>query len=112
MAEEHNPHDTAAQEAAQTEQDEQRRLHRDREVDDFKWLMGHRQGRRVMWRLLGMTGLFRNPHVPGAQSEETAFRCGEQNIGQQLMAEIHTIAPESYNVMVKEHQEWLKKPVR
>lgn len=109
MAEDYNPLDTGQQEAAQTEQDELRRLQRDREVDDFKWLMGHRQGRRVMWRLLSMTGLYRNPHVPGAPSEETAFRCGEQNIGQRLMAEIHEITPDSYNVMVKEFQEWQKQ---
>ena len=84
-----------------------KRLERDREVEDLKWLMGHRQGRRIMWRVLGMTGLFRNPHIPG--TNDVLFRCGEQNIGQMLNAEIHTICPEQYPVMVKEHQEWLKK---
>lgn len=60
-----------------------------------------------MWRLLGMTGLYRNPHIPG--TDDALFRCGEQNIGQQLNAEIHLLCPDQYNVMVKEHLEWLKK---
>jgi len=107
MAEGHDPYDNHAQEAAEAKEAEAKRLERDREVDDFKWLMGHRQGRRVMWRLLSMTGLFRNPHVPG--TDDVLFRCGEQNIGQQLLAEIHLLCPEQYHGMVKEHQEWLKK---
>lgn len=107
MAKEHDPLDSGAQEAAEAKQAEATRLQRDREVDDFKWLMGHRQGRRVMWRLLGITGVFRNPHVPG--TDDVLFRCGMQNIGQQLLGEIHTICPEHYTTMMKEHTEWLKQ---
>lgn len=106
-AEGHDPHDERARIAAESRDAEAKRLQRDREVDDFKWLMGHRQGRRVMWRLLSMTGVFRNPHIPG--TEDVLFRCGEQNIGQQLMGEIHTICPEHYTTMTREQQEWLKK---
>jgi hypothetical protein len=104
---EHDPFDEREQAAARASEAEAKRLERNREVDDFKWLMGHRQGRRFMWRLLGMTGLYRNPHIPG--TDDVLFRCGEQNIGQRLNAEIHGICPEHYPVMVKEHQEWLKK---
>lgn len=83
------------------------RLERAREMDDFKWLMGHKQGRRIMWRLLEMTGVFRNPHIPG--TDDVLFRCGEQNVGQKLMTEIHTISPEHYPTMTKEHVEWQTK---
>lgn len=83
------------------------RLTRDREIDDFKWLMGHKQGRRIMWRMLEECGVFRNPHIPG--TEDVLFRCGMQNIGQMLMTEIHTICPEHYPTMTKEHVEWLTK---
>jgi hypothetical protein len=83
------------------------RLARAREMDDFKWLMGHKQGRRIMWRMLDMTGVFRNPHIPG--TDDVLFRCGMQNVGQQLMTEIHTICPEHYPTMTKEHVEWQQK---
>lgn len=83
------------------------RLARAREMDDFKWLMGHKQGRRIMWRMLSITGVFRNPHIPG--TDDVLFRCGMQNIGQQLMDEIHTICPEHYTTMTKEHVEWAQK---
>lgn len=89
-------------------QAEAARLKRAREMDDFKWLMGHKQGRRIMWRMLEVTGVFRNPHIPG--TEDVLFRCGMQNVGQVLMAEIHTICPEHYPTMTKEHVEWLTKP--
>lgn len=107
MADGHNPFDEREQVAADAKAADAKRVERNREVDDFMWLMGHKQGKRFMWRLLGITGLFRNPHIPG--TEDVLFRCGEQNIGQQLLAEIHTFCPERYNEMVKEHQEWLKK---
>lgn len=107
MAGDHDPFDTSEQEAAEVLEAEAKRLERNREIDDFKWLMGHRQGRRVMWRLLGVTGLFNNPHIPG--TDDVLFRCGKQNIGQLLNAEIHLLCPEQYFVMVKEYQEWQKK---
>lgn len=56
-----------------------------------------------MWRWLEKTGLFRNPFVPGGHGL-TEFKCGEQNIGQQLLAEIHELCPEKYHEMVKEQQ--------
>lgn len=109
MTLQHDPLDSSAQEAAQAKAEEAKRLQREQEVSDFKWLMAHKQGRRVMWRLLGITGLFRNPHLMGQGASDTSFRCGEQNIGQQLIAEIHGLCPEHYHVMVREQQEHAKR---
>lgn len=109
MAKEENPFDQVAQEAAEAERAEATRLVRDREVDDFKWLMGHRQGRSFMWRLLGMTHLHHTPHVMGSLSDDNAFRAGEANVGLMLQAEIHEICPERYYEMQREYVEWLKK---
>lgn len=104
-----DPFDTTEQEAAEGRVAEAKRLERDREVDDFKWLMGHKQGRRFMWRLLGFTGLHRTPHILGESAEDNAFRAGGQNIGLMLQAEIHTVCPEHYPTMTREHVEWLTK---
>jgi hypothetical protein len=109
MGEKHDPFEPEAQLASEAEQVELTRLLRAREVDDFKWLMGHRQGRSVVWRLLGWTRLHHTPHVMGASSEDNAFRAGAQNIGQQLQAEIYAICPERYTEMQREYVEWLKK---
>lgn len=101
--------DEQAQEAAQAKSAEATRLQRQREMDDFKWIMGHKQGRRFMWRMLEMTGLHRTPHVLGACAEDNAFRAGNANIGLQLQAEIHTVCPEHFPTMTKEHLEWITK---
>lgn len=101
--EKHDPLDSSAQEAAQADQAKAEQLQRLQEVEDFKWLMANKQGRRIIWRLLGLTGLFRNAFVPGDQAV-TGFRCGEQNIGHRLLSEIHELCPEKYHEMVKEQQ--------
>lgn len=83
-------------------------LVREQEIKDFVWLMTHKQGRRVMQRLLSMTGVFRNPYVPGDEGG-TNFRCGEQNIGQQLLAEIDQLCPDKYCLMLKEQKNYVRK---
>lgn len=108
-AEEHDPLDDSAQKEAAAKDAEAARLQRAREVDDFKWLMGHRQGRRFMWRLLKMSGLHNNPFHPGAPKGLTEFNCGQMNLGLILQAEIHTICPEHHTTMTREQQEWLRK---
>lgn len=77
-------------------------LAREREIEDFKWFMGTRQGRKLMWKLLSDCGVFRTPHHIGAQSEDNAFRAGMQYVGQLQLAEIHLLCPEQYNQMMME----------
>lgn len=77
-------------------------LAREREIADFTWFMGSRQGRQVMWRVLSIAGVFRTPHHQGAQSEDNAFRAGMQHVGQVLLEEIHMICPEQYHQMTME----------
>ena len=102
-----NPLDIGAQEAAEAFDAEVKRLQRGQEVDDFKWLMAYKQGRRVMWRLLSISGVFRNPF--SSSRELTDFNCGQQNVGQQLLMEIHTVCPEAYHTMTKEHQDYVRR---
>lgn len=104
MSSEHEEGDPSVP-GAQHEAAEAKRLQREREVEDFKWLMANKQGRRFMWRLLGITRLHQTPHVMGARAEDNAFRAGVQNVGLGLQAEIHALCPEQYTVMVKEQRE-------
>lgn len=101
MSDERDPLDTGAETAAKAKADEAERFRKRAQADDFRWLMTHKQGRRLMWELLASTGVFRNPYVVGDQSM-TDFRCGEMNIGQRYFARIHEMCPEKYQLMVQE----------
>ncbi len=76
---------------------------RNRETEDLKWLMAHKQGRRLAWQWLADSGVFRNPF--NHSGSVTAFNCGQMNLGQQLMARIMEHVPDAYVVMLKEHKE-------
>lgn len=68
--------------------------------EDIGWLMESRRGRRIMWRLLSDSGVFRNPYA--GKRDDTDFRCGEMNQGQRLLARVHRVAPQHYVTMVAE----------
>lgn len=74
---------------------------RRQEVEDFKWLMAHKQGRRLMWRLLSMSGVFRTS-MTGNSS--TFFNEGRRDIGLQFMAEVNDHCLEAYVLMLKEQR--------
>ena len=97
-----DPLDIQSQEEATTSLKEKQANIQRLEAEDFKWLMSDKRGRRVVWRLLEKTGVFRNPFTG---SSETFFRCGEMNIGQRYVAMIHEHCPERYNLMVMEQQD-------
>ena len=73
------------------------------EHDDFKWLASHKQGRRVLYRLLAHCGVFRNPFTPDTSA--TAFNCGMMSVGQKLWADLNELAPERIELMITEHKE-------
>jgi hypothetical protein len=81
---------------------ERRRIERDLDAEALKWLMAHKLGRRFMWRLLALSGVFQNPWRPS--SHETAFRAGHMNLGQMVLAELHEHCLDRYVEMTKEQQ--------
>lgn len=74
-----------------------------RDIGDLQWLMAHKQGRRIAYKLLADAGVFRNPF--NHSGSVTAFNCGQMNIGQQFMAAVTESAPEAYMQMLKEAKE-------
>lgn len=83
------------------ERDEKRaRLQRQHDVEDMRWLMQDKRGRRVAWRLLERTGVFRSSFTGNS---ETFFREGERNVGLYLSAWLLDACPEQYAVMLKEN---------
>lgn len=68
--------------------------------EDLKWLMGTKPGRRIAWRQLADTGVFRNPF--DRDTTVMAFNCGQMNVGQRLLAQVMELAPDEFLRMLKE----------
>jgi hypothetical protein len=97
----HDPLDIRGQERAQADKETRTRLNRDTEEGDIKWLMGQRRGRRILWRLLDQSGVFRLSFSTNAM--QMAFAEGNRNFGNRTLSLIHSHAPELYPTMVKEN---------
>lgn len=96
-----DPTDLRGQDRAAAEAERRDRLTRETEDGDIKWLMASKRGRRIIWRLLDRAGVYRLSFNTNAMA--MAFAEGNRNEGLRLMAQIHTLCPEIYSVMVKEN---------
>jgi len=97
-----DPFDLRGQERKKEDSDERIKLIVDQEKDDFKWLMGSKRGRRIVWRLLERTGVYRSSFTGNS---ETFFREGQRNVGLMLMAQINEVSPDQYALMLKEQND-------
>lgn len=97
----HDPLDIRGQEAAQAEAAERKELAARQELEDFKWLMGSKRGRRIVWRSLDRAGVFRLSFDTNAM--RMSFAEGGRNEGLRTLSQIHSICPELYPVMVSEN---------
>jgi aminopeptidase N len=98
-----DPYDTRAREARDTAAKARQEQADRMAVEDLKWQMAHKPGRRLAWRLLADTGVFRNPF--NQSGSVMAFKAGEMNVGQRLLAEIMQHAPAAFTLMMQEAQE-------
>lgn len=97
----YDPLDIRGQERAKAEQDLRDKVVREQEAADLKWLMGSKRGRRIIWRQLERAGVFRLSFNTNAM--QMAFAEGNRNEGLRTLAQIHSLCPELYPVMVKEN---------
>jgi len=96
----YSPIDLGALQAARDANREMTDLERARFEEDFKWLVGHKPGRRIVWWLLSQARVFQNPWRSSAN--EMSFVAGNMNLGQMLLAEVLSIAPDSFTTMMRE----------
>lgn len=73
-----------------------------RNVCDLQTVLKTAPGRRVLWRILQAAQVRRHSFVPG-DPYATVFQCGQQSIGQFLLAEIEDAAPAAYMQMRGEY---------
>lgn len=73
------------------------------DADVIRKLMHDKQGRAWMYRFLAKCNIFGDSFVPG-QSDVTAFRLGQENIGRQLWLAVQDASIDLYMTMIREQQ--------
>ena len=96
----YDPTDIDRQLQDDAERKARKQLDRDAEAEDFKWLMGSKRGRRIAWRLLEDSGVFRLSF--STDPLQMAFNEGNRNFGNRVLALVHAHCPEKYPMMIKE----------
>ena len=97
----HDPYDLNKQQAEQEEKSLRERLARETEAADLNWLMSSKRGRRIIWRLLEQSGVFRSTFHTTAM--QMAFNEGYRNYGNHTLGLLHQYCPEQYPQMMKEN---------
>jgi hypothetical protein len=83
---------------------EKARLEADQAAADLKAVMADPAGRRFVWRLLELAGIYRASFA-GESTHATAFNEGQRSGGLRMLSEIFSACPGSYELMVKEANE-------
>lgn len=96
-----DPTDLAGQMADDEEQALRARQLRELELQDFRWLMSHAEGRRIVWRLLGHAGVYRTSFTGNST---TFFNEGRRDVGLFLLAEVQDASPNGYIKMFSEQR--------
>jgi hypothetical protein len=99
----YDPLDQDAQDKARKDRSARDKLADQTEVEDVKWLMGSKRGRRILWRVLERAGVFRLSF--NTNSMTMAFAEGARNEGLRMLATIHSACPDLYPTMLKEANE-------
>ena len=71
------------------------KIQEQKRANDLKAVMDTPQGRAVLWRVLAYCGVFQSSFVAG-QSDTTAFKEGQRNVGLKLLAQLQEHCPEQY----------------
>lgn len=64
-------------------------------------------GRKFLWWLLEIGRIGLQPYANNALN--TAFNCGEMNVGQRILDRIISVSPEGYLQMMKENSDEVKE---
>jgi hypothetical protein len=99
---ERSPTDLHAEERDAKKAARDAELAKQTEEDDIKWLMGHKQGRRIMYRLLAAAGVFRSSF--NTNNAVMSFNEGQRNLGIAHQDAVLAHCPEQYMVMLREHK--------
>lgn len=97
--ESYDPFDTL-----ESDKNEQAKNDRRIAMDDIKFLLSSKKGRRILWRLLSWTGVFRLSF--NHSGSISAFNEGTRYVGLTLLSQIQEADTMAYATMTKEQQEY------
>lgn len=100
---EHDPTDLNAIAQAEKLAKDSGRVARDLEIDDVKFVMSDKRGRRHMHRVLERSGVYRLSFNTNALS--MAFAEGNRNEGLRILTILTEFCPDLYTLMLKEQKE-------
>jgi len=93
----------------QNKEDAQKReRRRQREVNDLRVILNIPEGRRYIWKLWGLTGVFRASYTP-KDSNMMSFREGQRDIGLALLQDINDASPTALSQMRSEYLSEMNK---
>lgn len=95
-----DPLDTHGQERDKAADAERSRANAERDVDDLKWLMSNKRGRRFVFRVLERARVY-SPSF-NTNALVMAFTDGQKNEGVRLLAQLTTHCPDRYLEMLEE----------
>lgn len=103
-----DPTDLAAREAIREESRKAQLLEAERFAEDFKWLMRDQRGRRIVFWLLSVAGVFRSTYVQPKEAAAympiaMAHAEGTKELGYRVLAVVNKVCPELYAKMMKEN---------
>lgn len=97
-----DPTDIAGLEASRQDSRNLKRIAEKQMHDDFKWFLSDPRGRRLLFWLFGITGIWRISFDTNAL--KMAFAEGGRNIGNVLLSMVHEHCPNRYFEMLKEQK--------
>lgn len=75
---------------------------RDTELEDVRFILSSKQGRRFYWNLLASCRVFQLSYTGSA---DTNFNEGMRNVGIKYLADMNDAKPEAYVTMLNESKE-------
>ncbi|NIL23526.1 hypothetical protein HB991_13535 [Yersinia mollaretii] len=90
-------------EVKQAEASDAAKALRQRELNDIIYLMGTVEGRRFIWRLLFLGGVFTTSYT--GETNSTMFNEGRRNYGLTLFSDVMKACPAEYLIMANEAKE-------
>ena len=98
---EQKPHDITGRDAQREAAKASTSLSAAKAASDVQWLMADERGRRIVYRLLSRTGVFRSTFVT---SDGLQFAEGRRSVGAELLAIINDACPHEYGKMISENR--------
>lgn len=99
---EQDPTDLKTQERDKAKAERKQALESEVAAEDIKWLMGHKQGRRIAYRQLARAGVWQSSF--NTNNAVMSFNEGRRDHGLAFLDQVMAHCPEQYLVMLKEHK--------